>query len=60
MAIFLDSGDLKEVQRFRKMDIIRGVTTNPTILLKDGVKGGIKEIKERTVEIAKIKTVQHL
>jgi len=54
MAIFLDSGDVKEVEKYMRMGIIRGVTTNPTILLKDGVKGGITEIKKREVEIAKI------
>ena len=54
MAIFLDTGDIKEVERFHKMGIIRGVTTNPTILFKAGVKGGMKGIKERTLEIARI------
>lgn len=54
MAIFLDSGDVREVEKYMRMGIIRGVTTNPTILLKDGVKGGITEIKKREVEIAKI------
>jgi transaldolase len=34
------------------MGILRGVTTNPTILLKDGVTGGLSEIKKRTLEIA--------
>lgn len=54
MAIFLDSGDAREIEKYMRMGIIRGVTTNPTILLKDGVKGGIKEIKKREVEIARI------
>jgi len=54
MAIFLDSGDVKEVEKYMKMGIIRGVTTNPTILLKDGVVGGIEEIKRREIEIAKL------
>ena len=36
------------------MGIIRGVTTNPTILLQEGVKGGLKGVKERTIEIAKM------
>jgi transaldolase len=54
MAIFVDSGDVKEIKKFMGMGILRGVTTNPTILLKDGVKGGINEIKKRTVEIAKV------
>jgi len=54
MAIFLDSGDIKEVCRFMKMGVIRGVTTNPTILLQDGVTGGMEEIKKRSIEIAKL------
>lgn len=52
MPIFLDSGNIKEIEKFLKMGIIRGVTTNPTILLKDGVTGGMKGIKKRYVEIA--------
>lgn len=54
MAIFLDTGKIKEVERFMKMGIIRGVTTNPTILCKDGVCGGLEGIKRRSVEIAKL------
>ncbi len=54
MPIFLDSGNVKEIERFLRMGIIRGVTTNPTILLKDGVIGGMKGIKERAVEIARV------
>lgn len=54
MPIFLDSGKISEVEKYMKMGIIRGVTTNPTILLKDGVRGGIEEIKKREIEIAKI------
>jgi len=54
MAIFLDTGNIKEVERFMKMGIIRGVTTNPTILHKAGVTSGNKGIKSRSVEIAKI------
>jgi transaldolase len=54
MAIFLDSGNPREVERFMKMGVIRGVTTNPTILMKDGVSGGEEEIKKVEIEIAKI------
>jgi len=49
-GVFLDSGDLSRVRQFVRMGIIEGVTTNPTILLKDRVK----DIKKRTIEIAKI------
>ncbi|MFC2010534.1 transaldolase family protein [Chloroflexota bacterium] len=54
MSIFLDSGNLKEIERFLKMGIIRGVTTNPTILLKDGVTGGMNGVKQRSSEIARM------
>ncbi len=52
MAIFLDTGKIKEVEKYLRMGIIRGVTTNPTILMKDGVTGGLAGIKERSVQIA--------
>ncbi len=54
MAIFLDSGDLKQVRRFMKMGVIRGVTTNPTILCKDGCRGGMKGLKKLETEIASL------
>jgi transaldolase len=54
MPIFLDTGNLKEIEKYMKMGIIRGVTTNPTILLKDGVTGGMEGIKRRSIEIAKM------
>jgi transaldolase len=52
MAIFLDTGKIAEVEKYLKMGIIRGVTTNPTILLKDGVMGGMAGVKKRSIEIA--------
>ena len=54
MSILLDSGNLKDIERFLKMGIVRGVTTNPSILLKDGVTGGMKGVKARSVEIARL------
>lgn len=54
MPIFLDTGNIKEIEKYLKMGIIRGVTTNPTILLKDGVTGGMKGVKTRSIEIAKM------
>lgn len=54
MAIFIDSGNIKEIENCLKMGIIRGVTTNPTILLKDGVMGGREGVKERSIEIARL------
>jgi transaldolase len=54
MAIYLDTGRIEDVERFMRMGIIRGVTTNPTILLKAGVTGGKEAIKARSIEIAKL------
>jgi transaldolase len=54
MSIFLDTGNLKEIEKYLKMGIIRGVTTNPTIMLKDGVAGGMKGVKQRGIEIARL------
>lgn len=54
MPIFLDTGKISEVEKYLKMGIMRGVTTNPTILFKDGVRGGLKGVKEISVQIAKI------
>ena len=53
MAIFLDSSKLEDIKKYHVMGILRGVTTNPTILLKEGVSGGMAGVKARTVEIAK-------
>jgi len=54
MAIFLDTGNLGEIERFHRMGVLRGVTTNPTILFKDGVTGGMKGIEQRSRHIAKL------
>jgi len=54
MAIFLDTGKIEDVEKYLRMGIIRGVTTNPTILLKSGVTGGKEAIKKRSIEIANL------
>lgn len=54
MPIFLDSGDVREIEKYHRMGIIRGVTTNPTILLKDGVTGGMQGLEARSKDIARL------
>ncbi len=54
MSILLDTGNVREIERFMKMGVIRGVTTNPTILLKEGVTGGMDGVRQRSVEIAEM------
>ena len=58
MEIFIDSADVKEIEKWIKMGIADGVTTNPSIMLKDGilnVEKGAKEIaalvQPRTVSV---------
>ena len=52
IGIFLDTGKLDEISRFHEMGIIRGVTTNPTILAKEGVAGGWPGIEKQIRQIA--------
>ena len=54
MAIFLDTGKIEEIKEYMSMGILRGVTTNPTILLKSGVKGGKEAIRDRSIDIANL------
>lgn len=54
MAIFLDSSKIEEIKKYHRMGIVRGVTTNPTILLKEGVSGGMAGVKARLIDIAKL------
>jgi len=47
MEIFIDSASIIEIEKWLKMGIVDGVTTNPSIMLKDGVydmEKGVKEI----------------
>jgi len=54
MKIFIDSADIAEIKKYLSWGICDGVTTNPTICLKCGVRGGIEGIKKRTLEIAQL------
>ncbi len=55
-GIFVDSGRPEEIAKYHALGIIRGVTTNPTILVKDGVTGGWPGIEKRCKEIAHLVT----
>jgi transaldolase len=47
MEIFIDSASVSEIEKWLDMGIIDGVTTNPSIMLKDGIyniEKGAKEI----------------
>ena len=53
-GIFVDTGDLEEVRKYHALGVIRGVTTNPTILAKDGLVGGWSGMATRCREIARL------
>lgn len=53
-GIFLDSGNIDEIGKYHALGIIRGVTTNPTILVRDGVTGGWPAIEKCCQEIARL------
>ncbi len=38
MDIFLDSSNVEEIKRWLRQGVVDGVTTNPSIMLKDGVQ----------------------
>ena len=47
MEIFIDSASITEIEKWLKMGLLDGVTTNPTIMLRDGIydmEKGAKEI----------------
>ena len=47
MEIFIDSASITEIEKWLELGVIDGVTTNPSIMLKDGicdVEAGAKEI----------------
>jgi transaldolase len=47
MKIFIDSANVKEIEKWLSYGVVDGVTTNPSIMLKDGVNNieeGIKKI----------------
>lgn len=49
MKIFLDTANVEDIKRGAAMGVLDGITTNPSLLAKEGV-----EYKERVLEIAKI------
>lgn len=54
MSIFLDTSDIELIKKYHEMGIIRGVTTNPTILLKNDVAKDKGHIKNLMIEIADV------
>lgn len=54
MPLFIDTCKIAEIERFHRMGVIRGVTTNPTIMCKDGLTGGLPAIQRAATQIAEL------
>ncbi len=39
MKIFLDSGNLEEIKKIKELSILKGVTTNPSLIAKEKISG---------------------
>jgi transaldolase len=51
MKLFIDSGNLKEIEALVPLGIIDGITTNPSLLAKEG--GDYREILKKICQIVK-------
>ena len=51
MKLFIDSGNIKDIEALAALGIIDGVTTNPSLLVKE--PGDYKENLKRICEIVK-------
>lgn len=52
MKIFIDSGEVSEIRKYLEWGVCDGVTTNPTIMMKAGMRSE-GEAKKRQIAIAK-------
>jgi transaldolase len=39
MKFFIDTADLKHIREANELGILDGVTTNPSLMAKEGIKG---------------------
>lgn len=53
MLFFIDTANLDEIREAHDMGILDGVTTNPSLMLREGI-GGYELIKEHYAKIAEI------
>lgn len=49
MQLFLDTANLTEIKKYAALGIVDGVTTNPTLIAKEGVS-----LKDRIMEITEV------
>ena len=54
--IFCDIAELKQIKKFNKKNIVKGFTTNPSLMRKAGAKD-YKQYSKKILKICKKKTV---
>ena len=59
MKLFVDTGSVKDIEALASIGILDGVTTNPTLLSKEG--GDYRQVLKRICDIVKAhrKTADH-
>ena len=53
MKFFIDTANLDEIREAQALGVLDGVTTNPSLMMKDGVSGDDNQI-QRYVDICEI------
>lgn len=54
MLFFIDTANLDQIQEAHDMGILDGVTTNPSLMYKEGIKGGHDAVLNHYAKIAEI------
>jgi transaldolase len=52
MKFFIDTANLNQIKEAQSLGILDGVTTNPSLMAKEGIKGVVK-IKQHYIDICK-------
>ncbi|MES0329817.1 MAG: transaldolase family protein, partial [Dehalococcoidales bacterium] len=50
MDIFLDTANLEQIKKGARLGVVRGVTTNPTLVAKEGI-GDYKSVVQEIASI---------
>lgn len=53
MKFFIDTANLAQIKEANELGVLDGVTTNPSLMAKEGIKGG-ENCKKHYVEICNI------
>lgn len=51
MKIFIDSGNIEHILKYRQMGLIQGVTTNPGVLGRDGISNNPVDLVKKIIEV---------